>query len=149
MQRFFQDLFTYNHYSNNSIIKVLNENEPIVSGNCIKLISHIINVHGIWNDKIISKEKPYGRWETHHIHELDEINKKNYEDSLVILNSLEPDKVIDYTLSTGQPFRNSIRDILFHVINHSTYHRAQIATEFRQIGLEPLLTDFIAYKMKS
>ncbi|MBT1703210.1 damage-inducible protein DinB [Fulvivirgaceae bacterium PWU20] len=148
MQLFLRDLFEYNNHSNNTIIKILTENETIVSDHCIKLISHILNVHGIWNHKIAPRELQYERWEKHHIHQLHEINKKNYEDSVSILDSFDPDKVIDYRLSTGQPFRNSIRDILFHVINHSTYHRAQIATEFRQMGLEPLLTDYIAYKMK-
>ncbi|QLH28398.1 MAG: hypothetical protein HWD63_02710 [Candidatus Parvibacillus calidus] len=41
-----------------------------------------------------------------------------------------------------------MKDIIFHIINHSTYHRGQIAMEFRQSGLEPLNTDYIFYKGK-
>ena len=70
----------------------------------------------------------------------------NYEHSLHILDKFDLTATMSYTNSKGQTFSNSIRDILFHVINHSTYHRAQIATEFKQNGLEPLVTDYIFYK---
>lgn len=39
-----------------------------------------------------------------------------------------------------------IKDIMFHIVNHSTYHRAQIATELKDHGIEPLKTDYILYK---
>jgi uncharacterized damage-inducible protein DinB len=31
------------------------------------------------------------------------------------------------------------------VVNHASYHRAQVAMLLRQIGLEPINTDFITY----
>ena len=54
--------------------------------------------------------------------------------------------MVHYTNTNGQAFDNSVRDILFNVINHSTYHRGQIAREFREYGPEPLVTDYIFYK---
>ncbi|WP_379084396.1 DinB family protein [Pedobacter sp. UC225_65] len=39
-----------------------------------------------------------------------------------------------------------VKDILFHVFNHSTYHRAQIATLFKESGITPPVTDFIILK---
>ena len=148
METFFHDLFSYNNHYNNKIIAVLNENPKIVSDKCMKLLSHVLNAHRIWNYRIQPGENPFERWETHLIHECHEINKKNHEDSFLILDRFDLNQTIQYSLSTGQSFNNSIREILFHAINHSTYHRGQIATEFRQMGLEPLLTDYIAYKMK-
>jgi uncharacterized damage-inducible protein DinB len=43
-------------------------------------------------------------------------------------------------------FSNTIKDILFHMINHSTHHRAQIAMDMRNNKLEPLPLDYIFYK---
>jgi uncharacterized damage-inducible protein DinB len=43
-------------------------------------------------------------------------------------------------------FTNTIKDILFHIINHSTNHRGQIAVDFRNNGLEPLVLDYVFYK---
>ena len=35
--------------------------------------------------------------------------------------------------------------IMIHLVNHSSYHRAQIAMLLRQNGFEPVNTDFITY----
>ena len=66
-----------------------------------------------------------------------------------ILDTIELSQPVQYVTGKGQTFSNSLHEILFQVINHSTYHRGQIATEFRQSGLEPLLTDYIFYKMSN
>jgi uncharacterized damage-inducible protein DinB len=148
MKTFFLDLFNYNDHYNDKIITTLNENPANISDRCMKLLSHVLNVHRIWNYKIKAGEDLYERFEIHPIQECHDINKKNHEDSILILDTFDLDRPIQYALSTGQSFTNSIRDLLFHVINHSTYHRGQIATEFRQSGLEPLMTDYLLYKMK-
>jgi uncharacterized damage-inducible protein DinB len=46
----------------------------------------------------------------------------------------------------GEKFANTIKDIVVHVINHSTYHRAQIAQLVKQSGGEPAKTDYIVYQ---
>ena len=61
----------------------------------------------------------------------------NQEHSLLILDKFDINETINYSNSNGKTFSKVIRDLLFHVINHSTYHKAQIATEFRQNGLDP------------
>ncbi len=43
-------------------------------------------------------------------------------------------------------FTNVIQDVLFHFINHSTYHRGQIAIQMKEAGLEPIATDYIFFK---
>ncbi|MBL7865765.1 MAG: damage-inducible protein DinB, partial [Cyclobacteriaceae bacterium] len=55
------------------------------------------------------------------------------------------EKVVQYTNTKGQSFSNTVRDILFHVANHTTHHRGQIISDFRQSGIQPLVTDFIFY----
>lgn len=147
MKPFFKDLFQYNNHFNQEIISALNENPEKASGKCISLISHILNVHQIWNCRIQPGQIPYGSWEIHPIQGLPAIERKNFEHSIQILDKFELTQNVQYSNNKGQIFKNGLHDILFQVINHSTYHRGQIATEFRQIGLEPLLTDYIYYKM--
>ncbi|RYY11701.1 MAG: hypothetical protein EOO04_34785 [Chitinophagaceae bacterium] len=64
---------------------------------------------------------------------------------MLVLGKHELNQQINY-LRRGKPANNSVRDMLFQVINHSTYHRAQIATEFRRMGIEPLASDYILFK---
>lgn len=146
MKTFFKELFQYNNHFNQKIISVLTENPGKASERSIKLLSHILNVHQVWNYKFQPGQLPYGPWEVHQIGDLSGIDKKNLEDSILLLDKFELDQPVQYSTSKGQVFTNNARDILFQVINHSTYHRGQIATEFRQSGLEPLLTDYIYYK---
>jgi len=146
MNTFFKELFQYNHHFNQEIISVLTKNSERASEKCIKLLSHILNAHRIWNCKFQPDQLPYGSWEIHPIKDFYEIDRKNFEQSIFILDRFDLDQTIRYSNSKGQIFNNSARDILFQVINHSTYHRGQIATEFRLSGLEPLLTDYIYYK---
>jgi uncharacterized damage-inducible protein DinB len=40
---------------------------------------------------------------------------------------------------------NTLRDLLIHVINHSTYHRGQVAAMLRRLGTPALSTDFLIY----
>lgn len=143
---FFYDMFEYNLHSNRGIIRAMEENQDRVTSKGLSLLGHILNVQGIWNQKIRTNLVPYKSWEVHPIELAHEINSRNYTDSVHILDTFDLNETVNYKLSTGQPFSNTVQDILFQIINHSTYHRAQIAIEFRKGGLEPLLTDYIAYK---
>jgi len=74
------------------------------------------------------------------------MDKTNYENSLLILDKFDLNEIMNYKTTNGLAFNNSIRDTLFHVINHTSHHRGQIASDFRQNGLEPLVSDYIFYK---
>lgn len=146
MKPFFKELFQYSFTMNQQLIEELKHNEAHFSEKALELLNHIINAQQIWNSRIKSVPEPTKVWELHPSVQLETINKNNYQQSLAILDEMELDHNIHYKNSRGQEFTNTVRDILFHVINHSTYHRAQIATEMKQAGLKPLTTDYIFYK---
>jgi uncharacterized damage-inducible protein DinB len=50
---------------------------------------------------------------------------------------------ITYRNTKGEPWTNSVGDILMHVTMHSAYHRGQIAAAMRAEGHAPAYTDFI------
>lgn len=146
MKSFFKGLLEYNHHFNQKLGDIFNEHPDKTSEKAIKLYSHILNAHRIWNNRIEPRQKAFAVWEIHLIQHCKNIDKMNHEQSLLILDRFGLEETVSYTNTKGQAFNNSIRDMLFHVINHSTYHRGQIATDFRQNGLEPLITDYIFYK---
>jgi uncharacterized damage-inducible protein DinB len=51
----------------------------------------------------------------------------------------------DYVTTEGKPYSNVLQDMLLHLINHSTYHRGQVASLLRQVGATPIATDLIVY----
>lgn len=146
MKHFFAGLFEYSHHCNQKIADVFISNPDNISEKALKLFNHILNAHQIWNNRIDAIDKPFGVWDMHNPEDLKAIDKRNYEQSLLILDKYELSENFGYTNTKGQAFDNSIQDILFHVINHSSHHRAQIATELKQQGIEAPATDYIFYK---
>lgn len=47
--------------------------------------------------------------------------------------------------SSGGEYTHTFRQMLRHVINHSSYHRGQIVTFLRQLGAKPPSTDLILF----
>ena len=146
MTELFKELFAYNHHFNQKLADIFIDNPNKTSEKSVKIFNHILNAHHIWNHRIQGKQPAFSVWELHSTDKLKYIDKTNYKQTLSILDTADLYETINYTITNGQPFSNRVRDILFHTINHSTYHRGQIATEFRQYGLEPLITDYVFYK---
>ncbi len=146
MKAFFKELFEYGHHFNQKLVDVVSSNSDKTSEKAEKLLNHVLNAHQIWNNRIDPKQPPFGVWKLHLVSDLKIIDQTNYEQTLQILDKFDLSETINYANSKGQTFSNCIQDILFHIVNHSTYHRGQIATEFKHQGLEPLVTDYIFYK---
>ena len=61
-------------------------------------------------------------------------------------------KQIDYKNTAGKPFSNTVEEIIYHVVNHGTFHRGQIITMIRAVGITQIAgheelssTDLITY----
>lgn len=145
MKTYFKELFEYNHYFNQQLANVFIDQQDNISNKAVQLFNHILNAHQIWNYRIEPDIDIVGTWEIRSSKEFSEIDKNNYETSLNLLSKYDLSATVSYVNSHGEAFTSSIRDILFHIINHSTYHKGQIASEFRQNGVEPLAMDFIYY----
>jgi uncharacterized damage-inducible protein DinB len=57
----------------------------------------------------------------------------------------DPGRLIEYKSFAGDPFTNSLGQIVRHVVNHGTYHRGQVATMLRQLGAQAVSSDLIGF----
>ena len=146
MKTFFTELFEYNFQMNDQLIERAMEHESKITERFQKLFSHILNAHEIWNARILKEPSKFGVFQIHHLKEWKTINQVNLETSLSIINKYNLEAKVNYSNTKGKAFESSVRDILFHIINHSTYHRGQIATDFRGNEIEPIISDYIFYK---
>lgn len=146
MKTFFRELFEYNHHMNEKVISSFIHHSDKASERSVKLINHILNSHRIWNNRIRKTEEDFGVWQVHSLGFLKDLNQVNFESSLEILNTVDLSAKLEYVNTKGVAYTNTVQDVLFHLINHGTYHRAQIASDFKQAGIEPEVTDFIVYK---
>ncbi len=146
MKVFFNQLFDYNFYCNKKLIEECNKLDKVPEKSAA-LFSHVLNAHHIWNARILGKPSEYEVWQIHEIKDWGDIHYENQRSSFEITtNNDDFERRIDYENSEGRLFTNTLQDILFHIINHSTHHRAQIAMDFRSNDLEPLSLDYIHYK---
>jgi uncharacterized damage-inducible protein DinB len=147
MNDFFNHLFDYNHDANQRLWHALYTNKGAISEKSLTLFGHILNAHQIWNNRIEHRHAAFEVWQRHDLDSCQPINNENYAHTSDILRTLDLNAAIEYTRQ-GKKYHKTVSEILFHMINHSTYHRAQIATEFRQSGLTPLSSDFILFEKK-
>ncbi len=146
MKGFFNQLFDYNFYCNKKLIEECTK-MGIVPEKSALLFSHILNAHDIWNARILGNPANYQVFQLHSIRDWADIHYENQRSSFeIITNADNFEKRIDYENSQGRLFTNTLQDMLFHITNHSTYHRGQIATDFRNNGIEPLVLDYTFYK---
>ena len=54
-------------------------------------------------------------------------------------------RAVSYVNSAGEPFTNTVSDIVTHVALHGVHHRGQIAASLRSNGVDPPALDFIRY----
>jgi uncharacterized damage-inducible protein DinB len=52
---------------------------------------------------------------------------------------------LEYRNVKGELWRYPLWQQLYHVVNHSTYHRGQVTTMLRQLGATPAVTDLLVY----
>jgi len=55
------------------------------------------------------------------------------------------DQMIEYRNIRGNRFAYPLRSMLQHLVNHGSYHRGQVASMLRQLGVTPMATDMIVY----
>jgi len=61
------------------------------------------------------------------------------------LHSTDPKAFVEYKTLDGTAFSNTVEDIYIHVISHAHFHRGQLASQFRLLGLKPPSAHYIGF----
>jgi uncharacterized damage-inducible protein DinB len=64
---------------------------------------------------------------------------------LATLSDDDLGRVVEYKTLAGHGHADPLAALIRHVVNHSTYHRGQVATQLRQLGKTPPNTDLTTY----
>jgi uncharacterized damage-inducible protein DinB len=146
MKKYFLKLYQYNEWATSRVLKCLADqnvnNEKILS-----LMGHVLAAQFLWLHRIKGLAPPDVKlWGNYSLTDLQGMNQKISRQWLEFVESNEQfDRMLSYTNYTGQAFNNNVEMIMIHLVNHSSYHRAQVAMLLRQLGYEPVNTDFITY----
>ena len=114
-----------------------------------ELLSHIISAQKLWLNRVLKREIIVSPWDKLAVQECISQSTSVTAEWVNLLESYtdkDLDKRIEYENTKGEKYVNTLRDIIIHVINHSTYHRAQIAQRVKALGGKPAVTDYIVYQ---
>lgn len=145
---FYRDFFAYDLWCNHRVLASLRgvEEPP---ADAVRLFAHILGAQRLWLKRMVGDDcTGLTPWPELAIDECAALIEEQYGRWMSYLDDLDGswlDDTISYTTTKGDPYVTSIRDILTHVNNHSTYHRAQIARSLKQHSIAPPVTDYIAY----
>ena len=145
MKEFYRGIFEYHHDLNQKLLQEITKHFEVLPERSFPLFCHVLNAHQIWNARIEGTTE-FGVHQAQPLSACEAIDNSNYANTIRILDSIDIDKMITYKTSKGLEFTSSVKDILFHVNNHSTHHKAQIVSDFRQKDIAPIVLDYIWYK---
>jgi uncharacterized damage-inducible protein DinB len=120
-----------------------------------KTVYHIWDSQHIWMMRLYGespKEGPSKIWKGSTEDALEHLYKSSIPLAQFTHDQSEKDLkklLITYTNLEGKEFTNNLSDIIIHVFNHSTYHRGQLVTMLRNIGVTTIpATDYMAFCRK-
>lgn len=149
MKNQFLELFKYNDWANQRFLIILEENK-VADEYVLKQFSHLLSAQIVWLNRIKDiPTSPFPLWETYNLRELKSMTEESSRNWISLIQSHPNqtfEEMINYVNSEGRKFENTLRSIITHVANHSTYHRGQIAARLRALNIDPPITDYIAFK---
>lgn len=149
MKIFFESLYNYNQWANDSVLNSV-ISQKISDEKVIKILNHIISAQILWYDRMTGRgDNLIAPWHTFPNEKLSEEFLNNTNQWLKLISEADEsfwNMKFSYKNSYGDSFKSSNTDVLTHVINHSSYHRGQMAFRIRELGFDPVLTDYIVYQ---
>ena len=146
MKKYFLKLYQYNGWANTCVLNCL-EQQHVQDEKIFTLMGHIVAAQFLWLHRIKALPPPDVKlWGNYTLGQLQAMAEDAGKKWLDFVESQDDfNRELSYTNYVGEPYTNNVEMIMIHLVNHSSYHRAQIAMLLRQKGLEPINTDFITY----
>jgi uncharacterized damage-inducible protein DinB len=113
-------------------------------------VAHLYGAEWVWNERIQGRS-PTTLVSGAAYPDLDSIRTaleemdRYYIDYVSKLTQQDMDQIIRYKGFTGDEFSNPLWQSLHQLTNHASYHRGQVVTMLRQLGVKPVSTDLILF----
>ena len=142
-------LFKYNEWANRRAIDSLKD-PANRNAKAVRALAHLLIAEKTWLARMTANQDTTGFdfWQGTTLDECEQLAeevKRGFAEFFDGLAEQKLDAVATYKNSKGVEYQTSYRDILQHVLTHSTYHRGQVAMAVRAEGGTPPYTDYIAF----
>jgi uncharacterized damage-inducible protein DinB len=150
-------LHAYNSWANNRLFEALATIPPdqytkdmnSSHGGILGTMIHLVGAEKIWLERFQGSPQPFlTENPPKSLVELKAIWEKVGYDTARWLSGMSDKKLAEtFTMKTtkGETYTHVYWQAFQHLMNHSTYHRGQVVTMMRQLGLKPPATDLIFF----
>lgn len=139
-------LFEYDHWANRRAIAAL---DNVVSEKCRSILAHLLITKQEYFERLGGKDSTgFDFWPDLDLTEckkLADAADEQFTDLLASADESLLDQVAGYKTSEGVPHENTYREMLTHVLHHSSIHRGNIVLKLREEGFEPPKIDYIIF----
>jgi uncharacterized damage-inducible protein DinB len=150
-------LVAYNQWANERILKAIDGMSadelarPVDSyfGSLEKNLQHVLVATRIWLSRWKGAPSPTLRdriaepWSTAY-----GATHAEFEAFVDSLTDESAGRIVDYKNTRGEPFRMALDQLITHVVNHGTHHRAETGMLLERIGRSPGDMDYVYYLLR-
>ena len=146
MKKYFLKLYQYNGWANDRVLNCM-KSQVVKDEKILTLMGHILAAQYLWLHRVRALPAPKVKlWGSYTLAQLLDMAPDIGKQWLEFVESTDEfDRELTYRNYVNDLYTNNVETIMIHLVNHSSYHRAQIAMLLRQKGMEPVNTDFITY----
>ena len=141
-----RQLFIYNDWANRRLITTLEEQD---CPRAREILVHLLITQQEYLERLDGKDSTgLNFWPALSIEECSELSDRTSERYSEILTSNDEsslDRIAGYKTSAGVAYQNTFREILTHVLIHSSIHRGNIILKLRESGIDPPKIDYIIF----
>jgi len=139
-------LFAYNDWANRRLIVSLKSAD---SPRSLEVLTHLLITEKEYYERLYGKDSTgYDFWPKLSLEECGTLAREVAQAYEGLLRRFEEDGLdirAKYRTSEGIPYENTFRELLTHVLLHSSIHRGNIMLKLREDGFEPPKIDYIIY----
>lgn len=147
MKNYFARTLRYTAWANRQTLQSL-DNCPAAQPDGLPLFAHVLAAENVWISRLQSRQPDLPVWPELTLEvcrKLVSESDQAWKDYFAKSSDEDMLAAVDYQTSRGDPFCNTVCDILTHVMAHGSYHRGQIAKVVVANGGSPAVTDFIIF----
>ncbi len=141
-----RELFAYNDWANRRIVAAL-KSSPGVKAR--KIFAHLLITEKEYYARLYGKDSTgFDFWQDLSLEDCAYLAKENAENYERILKRFDDEglgQVAKYKTSEGVAYQNTFRELLTHVLFHSSIHRGNIILKMREENYAPPKIDYIIY----
>ena len=141
-----RDLFIYNDWANRRIVHALKSNW---SARAAQIPAHLLITEQEYYERLYGKDSTgFNFWQNLSLDECSRLAQENAERFERLLKRFEDEglgQTVSYKTSEGVSYTNTFRELLTHVLFHSSIHRGNIILKMREEDFEPPVIDYIIY----